>query len=91
MDRIAVVGCGLVGTAWCIVSPAPATNVVMFDALEGATRPPGKRWRRHCRTSRPGLLHDQAPDDVLARLRPAASLAEAVARPTTCRKARRSG
>lgn len=80
MKRIAAVGCGLVGSSWCIVFARAGYDVLMYDPGAGIV----EAARRDIADSLPalaagGLLDGQEPADILARLRPAATLAEAVA------------
>jgi L-gulonate 3-dehydrogenase len=79
MSKVAIVGCGLVGTAWSIVYARAGHDVRLFDAKPDAA----EAARKSVADSLPaladqGLLNGKRPADVLARLTPAASLAEAV-------------
>jgi len=80
MTKIALVGCGLVGGSWALVfaragfdvtlyDPSPASLKAALDFAAGAA--PG--------LAEQGLLNGETVAAVLARLKPAASLAEAVA------------
>ncbi|MCS0502025.1 3-hydroxyacyl-CoA dehydrogenase [Ancylobacter mangrovi] len=77
--KIALVGCGLVGRSWAIVfaragldvamyDPTPASLDTALDFVRGALPPLAEL----------GLLNGHEPAEVMARLRPAGSLAEAL-------------
>ncbi|HET6609463.1 MAG TPA: 3-hydroxyacyl-CoA dehydrogenase [Rhodopila sp.] len=78
--KIAVVGTGLVGGAWAITFARGGRDVALWDAKAGAAA-------EALRLIAPlldeleiqGLLLDQKPATVLSRIRPVASLAEALA------------
>ncbi len=79
MQKIALVGCGLVGGAWSLVfaragfdvtlyDPSPASIDAALDFVRSATPALAEQ----------GLLNGQTPDEILARLKTVSSLAEAV-------------
>jgi 3-hydroxyacyl-CoA dehydrogenase len=79
MEKIALVGCGLVGGAWGIVFARAGFDVTLYDpspqSIEAALQ--------FARSAAPGLaeqglLNGESAEAVLGRLHPAASLAEAV-------------
>ncbi|MFC7398449.1 3-hydroxyacyl-CoA dehydrogenase [Chelatococcus sp. GCM10030263] len=79
MEKIALVGCGLVGGAWGIVFARAGFDVTLYDpspqSIEAAldfarSAAPG--------LAEQGLLNGESVEAVLGRLNPAASLAEAV-------------
>jgi L-gulonate 3-dehydrogenase len=79
MNRIAVVGCGLVGASWCVVFARAGYDVAMYDVQNGVV----EAARQTIAESLPslaekGLLNGQKPAEVLAQLKPAASLADAL-------------
>ncbi|HET8997313.1 MAG TPA: 3-hydroxyacyl-CoA dehydrogenase [Acetobacteraceae bacterium] len=78
MSKIAVIGAGLIGRAWSIVFARAGFDVALWDkfpqAVEGARTFIGERLPE---LHEAGLLAEQ-PGTVLARIRPAATLAEAV-------------
>jgi len=78
MSKIAVIGAGLIGRAWSIVFARAGFEVALWDkfpqAVEAARIYIAERLPE---LQEAGLLAD-APADVLARIRPAATLAEAV-------------
>jgi 3-hydroxyacyl-CoA dehydrogenase len=80
MDKIALVGCGLVGGSWGLVFARAGFDVVLYDpslaSVEAALN--------FARNAAPalaeqGLLNGQTPQQVLQRFHPVGSLAEAVA------------
>ena len=79
MTKITLVGCGLVGGSWSLVFARAGFDVTLFDPFPASIQ----TALDFARTTAPalakqGLLNGQDPDAVLARLKPAASLAEAV-------------
>ncbi|MDE2005941.1 MAG: 3-hydroxyacyl-CoA dehydrogenase [Rhodospirillales bacterium] len=79
MTQIAVIGAGLIGRAWSIVFARAGFDVALWDPAPDAV-PAARDFiaARLPELRAAGLLAD-APEAVLARVRPAASLAEAVA------------
>lgn len=79
MTRIAVIGAGLIGRAWSIVFARAGFTVALWDPVPAAV-PAARDFiaARLPELAEAGLLADP-PATVLARLHPAASLAEAVA------------
>ena len=79
MTRIAVIGAGLIGRAWSIVFARAGFTVALWDPVPAAV-PAARDFiaTRLPELAEAGLLADP-PAAVLARLHPAASLAEAVA------------
>ncbi len=79
MTKITLVGCGLVGGSWALVFARAGFNVTLYDpspaslqaAIDFATSAAPMLAAQD-------LLNGQTPADVLGRLKPAASLAEAV-------------
>ena len=82
MTRIAVIGAGLIGRAWTIVFARAGIPVTLWDPVPAAI-PAARDFiaARLPELAEAGLLADP-PASVLARLHPAASLAEAVAEAT---------
>ncbi len=78
MTKIAVIGAGLIGRAWSIVFARAGFQVALWDkvppAVDGALSFIADRLPE---LHQAGLLAD-APDTVLARIRPVPTLAEAV-------------
>jgi L-gulonate 3-dehydrogenase len=79
MARIAIVGCGLVGTSWCLVFARAGHQVLMHDPSEAAVA----SARDFIARSLPdmvaqGLLQGRSGDQVMALLTPASDMAEAV-------------
>ena len=79
MTKIAVIGAGLIGRAWSIVFARAGFEVALWDKFP-ETLPPALDYiaERLPELREAGLLADE-PDAVLARIRPAATIAEAVA------------
>ncbi|WP_428391062.1 3-hydroxyacyl-CoA dehydrogenase [Lichenicoccus sp.] len=80
MVKVAVVGTGLVGRAWSIVFARAGFDVAMWDAYApavGAAR--DFIGRRLPELGEAGLLKGQLPEQVMARLATAPSLAAALA------------
>jgi len=77
-ETVGIVGAGLIGRAWAIVFARSGFQVRLHDqvpaALDSCVGTIGERLRDLAEF---GLI-DEAPDTILARIRPAASLAEAV-------------
>ncbi len=82
MTTIAVIGAGLIGRAWSIVFARAGIPVTLWDPVPAAI-PAARDFiaARLPELAEAGLLADP-PAAVLARLHPAASLAEAVAEAT---------
>jgi 3-hydroxyacyl-CoA dehydrogenase len=78
MTKIAVVGAGLIGRAWSIVFARAGFDVALWDPIPQAVAAAQDFIAERLPELRDaGLLADQ-PAEVRARIRPAASLAEAV-------------
>jgi 3-hydroxyacyl-CoA dehydrogenase len=81
MARIAVVGCGLVGTSWSIVFARAGHEVVLFDPVAGAAAASQKTVAQALPDlAAAGLLGGQPASNVLGRLELAGSLKEALER-----------
>ncbi|MBM9402591.1 3-hydroxyacyl-CoA dehydrogenase [Gluconacetobacter azotocaptans] len=79
MKNIALVGCGLVGGSWALVFSRAGFDVTLYDPSPTAVQTALDVARNAAETlARQDLLHAERVEDVLARLRPAPSLAEAV-------------
>lgn len=80
MARIACIGAGNVGRAWAVVFAAAGHDVALYDASaeEIETRSLPLARQTIGQLSEEGFI-DGEPDEVFARIRPAASIAEAVA------------
>lgn len=80
MDRIAVVGSGLVGSGWAVVFARAGFPVAVWDAEEGkAEAARGRIAGDLPGLAAQGLLGGEEPGDVLARIEAAPTLADAVA------------
>ena len=79
MTKVAVIGAGLIGRAWSIVFARAGFEVNLWDKFP-ETIPPALDYiaERLPELREAGLLADE-PQAVLARIRPAATIAEAVA------------
>lgn len=79
MDKIAVIGAGLIGRGWAIVFARAGLHVDLYDidpdALPRSMATLGRNLEDLARFE----LIDEAPDAVLARIKPVTSLADAVA------------
>jgi 3-hydroxyacyl-CoA dehydrogenase len=79
MKKITLIGCGLVGGSWSLVFARAGFDVILYDpapaSLKSALDFAGKFAPA---LAEQGLLNGQDPAKVLARLRPANSLAEAL-------------
>jgi 3-hydroxyacyl-CoA dehydrogenase len=80
MNRIAVVGCGLVGGSWALVFARAGLDVVLYDPSPASVTAALDLARAAApMLAGEGLLNGQTPEQVLRRMRSAGSLAEAVA------------
>lgn len=80
MSRVACIGTGLVGRAWSTVFARAGHDVTLFDGLPGEVESrtlPGARQTLQLLADN-GMM-DEPVDTVFARIRPAATIAEAVA------------
>lgn len=76
--KVAVVGAGLVGSAWAIVFARAGCEVTIFDAVDGGTtRSVGIIRDRLQTLERVGLVDDAGA--IQARIQVATSLSDAVA------------
>ncbi|MDO9711532.1 3-hydroxyacyl-CoA dehydrogenase [Paracraurococcus lichenis] len=79
MDRIAVVGAGLIGRAWSMVFARAGLAVSLWDKVDGvADRAMGLIGGSLADLRAAGLVQE-APETILARITPAATLADCVA------------
>jgi L-gulonate 3-dehydrogenase len=77
---VAVIGAGLIGSAWATSFAKGGCQVCLFDSTEGAVESAVKRITAQVHElARNELLGGQAPADVLERVVPCASLEDAVA------------
>jgi 3-hydroxyacyl-CoA dehydrogenase len=79
MERVAVVGCGLVGRAWAMVFARAGMQAALWDPAPGAADQAMARIRGSLADLAEAGLIAEAPDQVAARILPAASLEAAVA------------
>jgi L-gulonate 3-dehydrogenase len=77
-EHIAIVGAGLIGRAWAIVFARAGCSVAMFDAAPEALANCDKLLRENITDLAQHGLIFEAPDVVLARIKPAATLAAAL-------------
>ena len=77
-EHIAIVGAGLIGRAWAIVFARAGCTVAMYDAAPEALAGCNKLLRENIGDLAQHGLILEAPDVVLARIRPAATLAAAL-------------
>src|SRR5215204_334905 len=79
MEKIALVGCGLVGGAWGLVFARAGFDVTLYDPSPASIDASVKFVRSATAAlAEQGILNDGTGDDILARLRTASSLAAAV-------------
>ncbi|GAB0118003.1 3-hydroxyacyl-CoA dehydrogenase [Acidisoma sp. 7E03] len=79
MAKVAIVGAGLIGRSWSIVFARAGHDVSLWDPHPSAV-PAARAFiaERLPELAAAGLLRGETPDAVLARLRPAETLAEAL-------------
>jgi L-gulonate 3-dehydrogenase len=77
-EHIAVVGAGLIGRAWAIVFARAGCSVAIYDAVPEALAGCEKLLRENISDLAQQGLIAEAPDVVLARITPVASLAAAL-------------
>lgn len=78
MEKIAVIGAGLIGRAWAMVFARAGHPVRLFDAAPGAVEQALALIRDGLVETREFGLVDEDPATILARISAAASLADAV-------------
>jgi L-gulonate 3-dehydrogenase len=77
MDKVALVGAGLIGQAWAIVFARAGYNVALFDAEPGALGPAERAIVGRLRDLESfGLVEN--PEAIAGRVRPTASLEDAL-------------
>jgi 3-hydroxyacyl-CoA dehydrogenase len=77
-ERIAIVGAGLIGRAWAIVFARAGCSVAVYDADPAALAQCRKLLHENISDLAQHGLIDEAPDTVLARITPVATLAAAL-------------
>jgi L-gulonate 3-dehydrogenase len=78
MDKVALIGAGLVGQGWAIVFARAGREVALFDADARALEAAGPAIEASLADLRALGLVDEDPAAVGARIRPAGTLAEAL-------------
>jgi 3-hydroxyacyl-CoA dehydrogenase len=78
MEKIAVVGAGMVGRAWAIVFARAGREVSLYDADSGAVARAQPLIAGGARDLAEAGLIDEAPEVVVARVRPAETIAAAL-------------
>ena len=78
MDKIAIVGAGLIGRAWAIVFARAGHPVAMYDADPGAVAAAQPLIREALQELRDTGLVAEAPDAIAGRVAPAATLRDCV-------------
>lgn len=79
MAKIAVIGSGLIGRAWAISFARAGNDVSLYDQGAGAAEKAVAFAREMAAPlEAEGLLDGQSADEVVARIRPAANLGEAL-------------
>ncbi|WP_419729497.1 3-hydroxyacyl-CoA dehydrogenase [Lichenicola sp.] len=80
MTQIALVGCGLVGGSWALVFARAGLDVTLYDPSPASIDAAMEVARTSAAAlAAEGLLNGQTPAQIMSRLKPASSLAEAVA------------
>ena len=78
MERIAVVGAGLIGRAWAIVFARAGHSVRLWDKVPGVAEASLGTIRERLADLRAAGLVQEAPAAIAARITPAATLADCV-------------
>jgi 3-hydroxyacyl-CoA dehydrogenase len=79
MDRIAVVGAGLIGRAWSMVFARAGLPVRLWDKMPGVAEGSLEIIRARLADLKAAGLVEETPEAIAARITPAATLAECVA------------
>ena len=74
MERVAVVGAGLIGRAWAIVFARAGCSVALWDKLPGVAGTAMEQIRARLEDLRAAGLVEEAPAAIAARVEPAATL-----------------
>ncbi len=74
MERVAVVGAGLIGRAWAIVFARAGCSVALWDKLPGVAEAAMEQIRARLGDLRAAGLVEEAPDAIAARVEPVATL-----------------
>jgi len=74
MERIAVVGAGLIGRAWAIVFARAGCSVTLWDKLPGVADAAMEQIRARLGDLHAAGLVDEVPDAIAARIQPVAGL-----------------
>src|SRR3954471_14053209 len=78
MEKIAIVGCGLVGRAWSMVFARAGHEVKLYDAVPGVVDQAVGLIREGLEELRKAGLVAESPEAILKRIRTTRTLAEAV-------------
>jgi 3-hydroxyacyl-CoA dehydrogenase len=79
MSRIAIVGCGLVGTSWALVFARAGHDVALYDPVAGAAAAPTATLGQLLPAlEAAGLTNGRTTAEILQRVAPAADLAAAL-------------
>lgn len=78
MDRIAVVGAGLIGRAWSMVFARAGMEVRLWDKLPGVAEAAMATIRDRLADLKAAGLVSEAPEAIAARITPCATLADCV-------------
>lgn len=74
MERIAVVGAGLIGRAWAMVFARAGCSVALWDKMPGVAEAAMEPIRARLADLRAAGLVEEAPDAIAARIEPVAGL-----------------
>ena len=78
MDRIAIIGAGMIGRAWAVVFARAGRSVRLYDSQTGATDAAMAAVAVAARDMAGIGLIDEAPEALAARVTSAATIAEAL-------------
>src|SRR4051812_41242635 len=79
MDKVAVVGAGLIGRAWAMVFARAGLTVSLWDKMDGVAEKAMGLIAGSLADLRAAGLVQEAPEVIAARIAPSATLAECVA------------
>ena len=79
MERIAVVGAGLIGRAWAMVFARAGCSVALWDKLPGVAETAMEQIRARLGDLRAAGLVEEEPGAIAARIRPVAALGDCLA------------
>ncbi len=78
MDKIAIIGAGMIGRAWAVVFARAGRPVALYDSDTGVIEAAREAIAQAARDLADAGLIDEAPENLTARVAPAATIAEAL-------------